>query len=222
MQFFFLLWLAIINNIFVRAETANSTDFDNEISDDVSSNGREFINLNVTYTILEKPNANFTELLEFAPEQGLTLKYNLYNGEDSSVNIVGVSGNVYTYPDGYFAANITESAVDTIVVAFNETTTFQQGVRLALEEGRYFVEPIVIVEKDEQVLRVAVQPVMVEIVPLPLSFFNLEFLSILVALFAIIAGTYYFFIGKSTKVSKSKNAKPIKVDESWLPDNYKN
>ena len=231
MKLFYLIWLALFTGVFALSEdyAGSSIETHNEsiiagdqdiISEEQQE--RKFVNLNVTYTIIERPDFDLKEILEFAPDQLLTLAYSLYNGENSSVSIVGFSGNVYTLPDGYYAANISETSIQPLNVLYNETTSFSQEVKLVLPEGKFYVEPVLIVEKDSETMRVAVQPIMVEIVPLPLSFFNLQFLSVQITLLACIGGMYYYFISRSTPITiKKTKFKAVKVDETWLPDNYK-
>lgn len=179
-------------------------------------------NFDVTYGIAEKDSAAASSFLEFNIGETATLSYSFTNKEDQDVAIVGVGGNVISLENGEIAANITKADIGPLSLAINETTEFQQMVKLNLDEGEYYLLPNIFVTKGEDLMRVGANPSLLRVLPPPMSLFNPQFLFIQLILLSIVGGLSYFFINtRSSAVKPSKGkAAPIKVDESWIPKNH--
>ncbi|QLL33993.1 hypothetical protein HG536_0F03180 [Torulaspora globosa] len=185
---------------------------------------RDFVNLNVTYDILEKPKINFNVPTEFAADETATFNITFQNNEDSNVTVVGLSGSVIDAMVGYEIANISAQELGPLNVAVNETVTFRAPIQLTLPEGSFFLAPILFIVKADKVMKVGIPPLSIFISPPPLSFLNPSFLSVQVLLGLVVVGTTYLVInfkkqgGRSTK-KRSTKARP--VDENWLPSIHK-
>ncbi|CCD22980.1 Irc22p NDAI_0A08270 [Naumovozyma dairenensis CBS 421] len=217
---------------------------DNEKQEVVPPSQQNTINLNITYEINERLDADKSEFLEFYNDELATLNYTFVNNEDRNITIMGIGGHILSMPNGEMAANITVGKVGPILVGINETARFQQQLQFHLDEGQYYLIPIVHITDDDitkielgeevPTMKVTVPPSFVQIVEPPLPFFSFEFLSVELFLVAIIGGaSYYYFVYRPNtitqdlkKKNKKKAAKTVagssEEDKSeWLPEQYK-
>ncbi|CAI1946255.1 hypothetical protein SEUBUCD646_0E00790 [Saccharomyces eubayanus] len=180
------------------------------------------INLEVKYDIVGKESESPNTVFEFYAEDTASLVYNITNWEDNNITIVGVTGTIVTYPNGYPIANITAANVGPFEMEVNGTTKFGQDVTLSIPEGQYVLIPFLLAARSDEMVRVAAPPTLFEIASPPISFFNPQFLSVQIIVLAIVGGiSYYYMKFKTQQKPIKKNVAPKKVDESWLPETYK-
>lgn len=187
-----------------------------------------FVNLDVSYEILEKPKFSFDTPIEFTTEEIATFNLTFLNNEDSNVTVVGLAGSVVDAITGYEVANVTAQELGPFNVAINGSANFQAPIQLNLPEGSFFLAPILFVVKADEVMKVGIRPLSIFISPPPLSFFNPGFLSVQVLLGLIIVGSTYLVVnskngkqGSKSKSTKKGAADKKPVDDSWLPSIHK-
>lgn len=193
---------------------------------------QKYINLNISYTVRERPYDSIYSFLEFNDGDLLTLDYEVLSNEIDNVTITGVQGSILTYPGGELAANISVGKIGPLELVNNATVNFNQHVNLRLEEGQYYLAPSVLVVKDDELMRVGTRPTLLSISPPPISAFNIQYISIQITIICLIAGVYYAYSNLANPVSKAtrakelkelkaaKKSKPAKADASWLPEVY--
>ncbi|GCE97742.1 increased recombination centers protein 22 [Zygosaccharomyces mellis] len=221
----FQFTLCLLVNICLTLASNSSESIDIEkSSNETAVEEPSTIDFDVGYNILEHLDTDLSRGVEFSMQEVATFNYSFTNNENVNVSVIGVAGTVISTPDGYQVANITEQSIGPVEVGVNKTVNFQAGVQLILPEGTFYMLPVLNVIKDEEPLKVGIRPLLITVNPPPLSFFNPSFLSVQILLGLLIAGATYAFMtfNKSeTKRRPVKNAKPVIVDQSWLPDNYK-
>ncbi|QLQ81605.1 hypothetical protein HG537_0F03660 [Torulaspora globosa] len=181
---------------------------------------RNFVNLNVTYEILEKPKISFSVPTEFVADETATFNITFQNNEDSNVTVVGFSGSVIDAVVGYEIANVSAQELGPFNVAVNETLNFQAPIQLTLPEGSFFLAPILFIVKADEVMKVGIPPLSIFISPPPLSFLNPSFLSVQILLGLIVVGTTYLVVNSKRqggRNTKKRSTKTRPVDEDWLP-----
>ncbi|CCF60659.1 hypothetical protein KAFR_0L00520 [Kazachstania africana CBS 2517] len=196
------------------------------------------IDLDIKYEILEKPDADLTNFVEFEDNDVFTLNYTLTNREqDHNISIHAVSGSILALPEGRIVANVSKGDFEpAIFAAVNSTVTFQQKVEFVLNEGNYYLFPVLhalrhnVTQNDTDVeiaepITVGSTPLLFSIAAPPMSFFNLQFLSIPILMSVLLGGLTYFGTksgSSSTKRSASskKTGTPSSTQE-WLPEQYK-
>lgn len=185
---------------------------------------RNFVNLNITYEILEKPKINFNVPTEFVADETATFNITFQNNEDTNVTVVGLSGSVIDAMVGYEVANISARELGPFNVAVNETLNFQAPIQLTLPEGPFFLAPILFIVKADEVMKVGIPPLSIFISPPPLSFLNPGFLSVQILLGLIIVGITYLAVNfkkQGGRNTKKRFTKTRPVDENWLPSIHK-
>lgn len=183
------------------------------------------VNLKVEYEILERPGPISVEkFLEATAPETFTLDYKIENIDEERIyNIVGVSGAIMNAFDRSEAGALSPQNFESVDLLPGKSAPLRQEVQLTLKAGRYYVLPYVHIQEDGEVKRVMVTPFAIEMLDPAMSTFDLSFLSVLAMIAALAGGAYYFYsstIAPPPKLKK-KNAVPVKVDESWLPDVHK-
>lgn len=190
-----------------------------------SSDESNFVNLNVSYEILERPKIRFDIPIEFDAKDVATLNITFQNNEESNVTVVGLTGSVIDAVVGYEVANVSAQELGPFVVPVNESVSFEAPIQLTLPEGSFILAPILYVVKSEELMKVGIRPFSIFISPPPMSFFNPGFLSIQVLLSLVVIGSAYLVINfrkQGNRKPKRSTAQAKPVDDSWLPDVHKN
>ncbi|EJS44025.1 YEL001C [Saccharomyces arboricola H-6] len=224
MKFFKLIGFSVLTVLsgLSAATSANDSESIEQEQGVVEAVAPPSINIEVEYDVLGKESEDSNEPLEFFAEDIVSLAYNVTNWEDTNVTIVGVTGTIVMYPQGYPVANITAANVGPYEMEVNGTSNFGQDVTLKLPEGQYFLVPFLLASKSEEMVRIAARPTLFEIVSPPISFFNPQFLSVQIILLAIVGGiSYYYMKSKTQQRPTKKSVTDKRVDESWLPETYK-
>lgn len=183
------------------------------------------VNLSVSYNILEREGpVDVNQFIDLQRPASLTLDYKIENVDEEAIySIVGVSGSVVTALDQREAGSLSAQTFEPIEVMPGKTDGLKQKVELTLAAGRYYVIPYVHIQEDGEVKRVMVSPFAIEMLEPPMSVFDFSFLSVVAMLAALIGGAFYIYtssVAPAPKLKK-KDAVPVKVDESWLPDIHK-
>lgn len=230
----------LISSIALPILFADASDVSKEVSKDIpedvgmghlnleqthneGSSEPQFVNIDVTYDILEKPGLKFDQPLEFSAEEFATFNFTVKNNEDYNLTVIGISGNVVSNPGGLPVANITAQSVGPYEIPINGTLYFQTAIQLILPEGAFFVAPFIGILKDENAMRLGIRPLSVFVLPPAMSFFNPGFLSVQIIMGLLIAGITYLFMNSNKRVAKRSKtpSKPNVLDESWLPNTHK-
>lgn len=183
------------------------------------------VSLNVTYDILEREGpVDVSTFLEVQRPETFTLDYRIENiGEDDIYSVVGVSGSVVSAVDNSDAGALSPQNFEGIEVMPGKSSGLRQDIQLTMPSGRYFIVPYLHIQEDGQIKRVMVSPFAIEMMDPPMSTFDLSFLSVIAMVAALVGGVYYIYTNTVTPAPKlrKKDAVPVKVDESWLPDIHK-
>lgn len=177
-------------------------------------------NFNIEYDVLERSDNSSSTFFEVENGQTITLSYSFTNYEDADVDIVALGGNIVSLMTGESAANITRSELGPVNVPINETSPFQQKIKVDLNEGDYYMIPHVYVEKSGIQMRVGTNPTFIKVIPPNMSFFNPQFLSVQIFLLIVIGAITYYIFGLSFK-STTKPSKTLSKSSDWLPDIHK-
>ncbi|KAH3898825.1 uncharacterized protein SCODWIG_02761 [Saccharomycodes ludwigii] len=195
-------------------------------SEQTVEEGPQTINFDIQWEILNSDEDGLTAPMEFYNKDRALLSYNFTNFEDFNVSIIGVSGSIIDARTRQQVANITAASIEKVFAPINESVSFNQELEFNLPEGLFYILPGIHVEDqtgDEKV--VSVQPKIVRIEPELISIFNIQFLTAFVTFLAMIYGGYYFLVVKAEpsvdKRQLKEKSRNIKVDQSWLPQEYK-
>lgn len=217
-------------------------DVDSNVEGTTENNALPSIGLNITYNIEDRPESlEETGMpISFDQDETVMLNYTVVNNEDSDFSVIGVSGNILSYPSGELVTKISFGEMDNLYAKPNDILRFRQKVVIDLEPGLYYLFPLVhvtnetavaIVERDSTRLEdedvnpkpmsVAATPTILSIEEPLMSIFNPQFLSIQLLGLVAIGGISYYYLNKNKSTSK-KNQKSEKKDpKEWLPEQYK-
>lgn len=197
-----------------------------KLSDDASAGSLGYVNFDVSYNILERPDAKLTLPIEFTAKETATFNITFQNREDQNVTIVGLAGNVIDTMGGQEIANVTAQELGPFAVPVNDSVNFQTAIQLTLPEGSFYLAPLLFVVKEDELMKVGIKPVSIFVSPPPMSFFNPGFLSVQLVIGLVVIGATYAlgnFRSSGTKRSKAarRGISDKSVDEGWLPDIHK-
>lgn len=157
------------------------------------------------------------------------INYTFTNYEDFNTSVLGIAGSIMSAETQETVGNITEARLGPLLVQSGQNVSFSQSINIALDEGYYYIAPIVqvIMGDSESTVGVSVQPKVFDMLPGPVSFFNASFLSILLTCGLLAYSTYktYQKTNKNDGAEKKKLkklAKNAKIDANeWTPKEYK-
>lgn len=157
------------------------------------------------------------------------INYTFVNNEDFNTSILAIAGTIMNAETQENVGNITEARLGPLLVQSGQNITFSQGINIALDEGYYYIAPViqVIMGDSESPVGVSVQPKVFDMLPGPVSFFNASFLSILLTCGLLSYSTYRTYKKTSNndglrKKQLKESAKNANIDASkWLPKEHK-
>lgn len=236
-------YLAIFATSLVSAQGVQLENYDDAPEEANGQDSLPSIQLNITYNIEDKEEPETLGApISFDQDEVIMLNYTLTNDEDCEVSVLGVSGNILSYPSGELVTKISFGEMEDLYARPSDTLNFRQKVVIDLEPGMYYLFPVVhvsnetakdIVEKDStrnikdggdvdiEPKSVAVNPTVLNIEEPLMSIFDPRFLSIQLGLLAVIGGFSYYYLNKRGN-NKATNVKKGKRDpKEWLPEQYK-
>lgn len=214
----------IVDEAFLQKKVLNEEAIPENIIK-VEQEAQQRVNFTIDWVFVDTPGNGLDNYYEFSASETGLMNYTFTNYENEDTLIYAVSGQIIE-PEKYeIVANITETEIGPIYVGVNETVSFLQKLELVLPEGVFFVTPMIHFGEAEDPKRVGAAPKAIRILPAPLSFFNPEFLTILLTLGVISYYSYksvYSYDKKPNKKALKAQARDAKIDAStWVPDNHK-
>lgn len=212
-------FVSLLLSTFALANQIQSPDGANE-------EGLGYVNFDISYEIIERPEAKPAQPIEFTAAETATFNITFQNHEDQNVTIVGLAGSVIDATAGQESANITAQELGPFAVPINGSVNFQTAIQLTLPEGSFYLAPLLFVVKEEELMKVGIPPLSIFVSPPSMSFFNPKFLSVplLIAL-VVIGGTYAMANSKSLGGKREtvarRGIKSKTADDGWLPDIHK-
>ena len=242
-----LLFLSLLGINLVRGQGVALDNYEEQEEPAPVEKPFPSINLDITYNIEDREApATPTDPVSFDQNEVVMLNYTLVNNEDCDISVMGVSGEILSYPSGEAVTKISFGEMEDLYAKPNETLQFRQKVLINLEPGMYYLFPMihitnetaVSITKDDPALaeiedvdttpkNVAAKPTVLNIEDPLMSIFNPQFLSVQFIILATVGGLSYFYLNKNGKLNNKKNnlqtSKNIgKRDPTeWLPEQYK-
>ncbi|CAL9733926.1 increased recombination centers protein 22 [Monosporozyma servazzii] len=224
-------------------QLANS-DQNDIVIDEKAPSTMPSIELDITYNIEDRNQTSNDQPISFDQDETIMLNYTVTNNEPCDMSVVGVSGNILSYPNGELVTQISLGEMDNLYAFPNKTLNFRQEVVIDLQPGLYYLFPIVhvtnetalaIVDLDStraddddidiETKSVAANPTVFSVEEPLMSIFNPQFLSIQLMVIFIVGAASYFYLNKNNNNNNKKTKQPLKqgkVDPTeWLPEQYK-
>ena len=239
-----LLFLSLLGINLVRGQGLILDDYEEQEEPVPTEKPYTSINLDIVYNIEDREApATPTDPISFDQNEVVMLNYTLVNNEDCDISIVGVSGEILSYPSGESVTKISFGEMENLYAKPNETLQFRQKIVINLEPGMYYLFPMIHVTNETAAAIVKENPDLAEIEDIEdkkknvvvnstilnieeplMSIFNPQFLSIQLIILVIAGGLSYFYLNKNGKLNTEKNnfKNTGKRDPmEWLPEQYK-
>ncbi|KAL6936531.1 uncharacterized protein HGUI_00562 [Hanseniaspora guilliermondii] len=188
------------------------------------------VNFSIDYSIFGDVKGDGVNVPFLIENNELTyINYTFHNYEEFNASILGIAGSIVKAETQETVGNITEARLGPLLVQSGQNISFSQSINIALEEGYYYIAPViqVIMGDNETPVGVSVQPKVFDMLPGPVSFFNASFLSILLTCGLLSYSTYRTYKKTSRndgaeKKKLKKLAKNAKINaDDWTPKEYK-
>lgn len=200
------------------------------VENDQVSGPRKSVNYTIDFTVFESTEGDGIEvpfIVEF--DEVTHLNYTFVNNEDHNVTLIGLSGYVVDVDTQERLANLTDGRLGPALVQPGANLSFSHPFQLNIEEGYYYLSPIlhVVIDGAEQPIGVTVPQKVIDLLPGPVSFFNMNFLSIVLTCGIMCLTTYSSYKKANAKTNNNKQelkklAKTAKIDkDEWVPKEYK-
>ena len=188
------------------------------------------VNFSIDYSIFGDEKGDGVQAPFLIEHNELTyINYTFHNYEEFNASIMGIAGSIISAETQETVGNITEARLGPLLVQSGQNVSFSQSISIALEEGYYYIAPVIQVTMgdNESTVGVSVQPKVFDMLPGPVSFFNGSFLSILLTCGLLSYSTYrtYKKTNRNNGAEKKKLkelAKNAKINaDDWTPKEYK-
>lgn len=188
MKFLRLSTLALVGLGFLAQTALGNTDADEEF---VPTEQKPF-NIRVTYDIDEHPQSfESTNLIELVNGEEISVTYNIKNGEEESVSVVGVAGSFNDPVTGLSKRNLTASSVGPLKLLKDMTFEFTQKIGIDLEPENYLFVPSIYVLKDDQLMLLGSKNQLITVSDPQISVFQPQMLFLELVLLASFGGIIY-------------------------------
>ncbi|XBW38527.1 hypothetical protein QEN19_004116 [Hanseniaspora menglaensis] len=194
------------------------------------NNTPKSVNYTIDFSIFESPEGDGLQIPYIVEYNETTyINYTFVNNEEHNTTVIGLTGYVLDIDSQETVANLTHGRLNPTLVQPGQKITFDQPFSLSIEDGYYYISPIVhvMIDSSDNPIGVTATPRVIDLQPAPVGFFNASFLSI-IATCVVMALTTYHNYQKTTKKSGfnkpelKKLAKTVKIDkDEWVPKEYK-
>lgn len=191
------------------------------------------------YIIQEFPDIGKADVAQLNSGKNIHLEYTVGNMEEEDINVIGVGGVLTDPATGAIKVNLTSGAIGPIVVANGESKTFVQDIPLDLVADNYLLNPQVYIVMNDVIKMIPVRGQLATVTDLPISWFNPQFLFLMIVLTVSFVGlgfAAYDIWGKrylkgtspiqpkqrpaSTGIPSVYTSGSKTYDESWLPEHH--
>ena len=143
--------------------------------------------------------------------------------------MIGLTGYVIDPATQETVANLTQGRLNPVLVQPGANISFSQEFKLDIEEGFYYISPVIhaFIDGADQPMGVSVPPKAIDLLPGKMSFFNASFLSIVMTCGIMALSTYRSYQKANVNSGKNKPelkklAKTAKINkDEWVPKEYK-
>ena len=200
------------------------------LQEDQTTGHRKSVNYTIDFSIFESKEGDGVQVPYEVKFDTIThINYTFVNNEDHNTTLIGLTGYVIDAATQETVANLTQGRLNPVLVQPGANISFSQEFKLDIEEGFYYISPVIhaFIDGADQPMGVSVPPKAIDLLPGKMSFFNASFLSIVMTCGIMALSTYRSYQKANVNSGKNKPelkklAKTAKINkDEWVPKEYK-